>query len=91
MEWVGCVFVWHKTGLLIDIVAGFATVGLGVLAGGPGGGGILGTSGSGAALADEQLNWNGTWIYAGVTVLGASAIFAAVRVMRGGTKILVKV
>ncbi|GIZ39757.1 hypothetical protein CKM354_000312800 [Cercospora kikuchii] len=70
---------------------GFATVGLGVLAGGPGGGGILGTSGSGAALADEQLNWNGTWIYAGVTVLGASAIFAAVRVMRGGTKILVKV
>ncbi|USW47345.1 Putative major facilitator superfamily, MFS transporter superfamily [Septoria linicola] len=70
---------------------GFAVIGLGVLAGGPGGGGILGTSGSGADLASEDLNWNGNWIYAGVAVLVGSAIFTVVRVMKGGSRLMVRV
>lgn len=70
---------------------GFATIGLGVLAGGPGGGGILGTQGSGGQLATENLNWNGTWTYAGVTAIAAGCIFGAVRVMKGGSKVMAKV
>lgn len=70
---------------------GFAVIGLGVLAGGPGGGGILGTSGSGADLASENLHWNGTWTYAGVAVLVGSAIFTVVRVMKGGSRLMVRV
>lgn len=66
---------------------GFAIVGLGVLAGGPGAGAILGTGGSGAALADESLNWTGTWVYAGVTTVAAGIVFAVVRVMKGGLKL----
>ncbi|KAK4634579.1 hypothetical protein CLAFUW4_01846 [Fulvia fulva] len=62
---------------------GFAIIGLGVLAGGPGGGGILGNG--------RELHWTGTWIYAGVTCLAASAIFAAVRFMTGSAKLRVKV
>lgn len=56
---------------------GFAFVGLGVLAGGPGGGAILGTGSGNPA----NLDWTGTWVYAGVMSIGASVIFIAVRIM----------
>lgn len=61
---------------------GFAFLGGGVLAGGPGGGAILGTGGGEGA----ELDWTGTWVYAGVTVLAASAIFACLRVWKAGFK-----
>lgn len=63
---------------------GFAMLGLGVLAGGPGGGGILGND-------PKNLHWNAVWIYAGVVTLGAGAVFTFLRVIRGGAKLKVKV
>lgn len=63
---------------------GFGIIGLGVLAGGPGAGGIIGTGNS------SNLHWTGAWVYAGVCVIAASCIFGAVRVMKGGTKLMVK-
>ncbi|EME87960.1 uncharacterized protein MYCFIDRAFT_48210 [Pseudocercospora fijiensis CIRAD86] len=65
---------------------GFAFVGLGVLAGGPGGGAILGTGSGNPA----DLHWTGAWTYAGVMSIGSSIIFIAVRIMIGGTKLGVK-
>ncbi|KAF2171966.1 hypothetical protein M409DRAFT_50573 [Zasmidium cellare ATCC 36951] len=62
---------------------GFAIIGLGVLAGGPGAGGIIGSD-------SNNLHWTGAWIYGGVCVLAASVVFAVVRVMKGGTKLMVK-
>ncbi|CAK3884310.1 transporter MCH4 [Lecanosticta acicola] len=64
---------------------GFAIVGLGVLAGGPGGGGILGTG------DDGDLHWTGTWVYAGVCAIAAGVIFGGVRFMRSGAKVMAKV
>ena len=63
---------------------GFTMLAVGVLAGGPGGGAILGNAGS-------QLHWTATWIYAGVMALAAGVIFCILRVMRGGLKPMVKV
>ena len=63
---------------------GFALVGFGVLAGGPGGGGILGNN-------QRDLDWNGAWIYGGVVTLGAGTVFSILRVRKGGFKLRVKV
>lgn len=63
---------------------GFAIIGGGVLAGGPGGGAILGTN-------DNNLNWTGTWIYGAVCVMAAAAIFFVVRFMRSGMVLRAKV
>ncbi|KAK3702446.1 hypothetical protein LTR37_014912 [Vermiconidia calcicola] len=63
---------------------GFTLIGIGVLCGGPGGGGILGTDRS-------NLHWTGTWVYAGVTCLAAGVVFTVLRVMRAGWKLGVKV
>ena len=63
---------------------GFAMIGLGVLCGGPGGGGILGND-------SRNLEWTGVWVYAGVAGLVAATIFTVLRVMRGGLKLNVKV
>lgn len=63
---------------------GFAFIGVGVLAGGPGAGAILGTD-------SADLDWVGTWVYAGVAVLVASAVFAVLRVWRAGWKVMVKI
>jgi predicted MFS family arabinose efflux permease len=72
-----------KTKLGTRLGMGFAVIALGVLAGGPGGGGIL--------QADpEKLNWNGTWAYSGATLLAAGMIFVAVRLMKVGGKLMVK-
>lgn len=59
---------------------GFAFIGLGVLAGGPGGGAILGKD-----------NWTGTWIYAGVMPITAGCIFGAIRLFKTGGKLMVRV
>lgn len=67
---------------------GFAFLGAGVLAGGPGGGAILGTGGEGG---NEDLDWTSTWVFAGVTALAASAIFAGLRIWKAGFKVMVKI
>lgn len=63
---------------------GFGIIGIGVLAGGPGGGGILGTGSS-------DLHWTGVWVYAGVCCTAAGLIFGIVRYMRSGAKVMAKV
>jgi MFS family permease len=62
---------------------GSALAGLGVLAGGPGGGVILGN-------IKTDLNWTGLWIYAGVVLLSGGAIFTILRIWKGGPKLMVK-
>lgn len=63
---------------------GFAMISVGVLSGGPGAGSILGTG-------STNLDWTGTWVYAGVAALVAGSIFAILRIMKGGFKLMVKV
>ena len=62
----------------------FAFVGAGVLAGGPGGGGILGTD-------SQDLHWNPMWIYGGVCFLASFVVFAILRVWIAGPRITTKV
>ncbi|KAL8784613.1 MAG: hypothetical protein Q9213_003868 [Squamulea squamosa] len=61
---------------------GFAMIALGVLAGGPGGGGILGT--------EAPLEWTGLWAFGGVAALLAGVMYIALRVAKGGVKLNVK-
>ncbi|KAL4748264.1 hypothetical protein BDW72DRAFT_180887 [Aspergillus terricola var. indicus] len=61
---------------------GFGMMAFGVLAGGPGAGDILGDA--------HDLNWNGVWIFGGVSCLAASAIFGGLRVSQYGFKLRVK-
>lgn len=61
---------------------GFAILGFGVLAGGPGGGGILQRHGE-----QGPLDWSGTWIYGGILPIASAVIMATVRYMRGGLKV----
>jgi MFS family permease len=63
---------------------GFALLGAGVLAGGPGGGGILQRHGDGP---NDPLDWHGTWIYGGVCTIASAAIMSVVRVMKAGVKV----
>lgn len=67
---------------------GFAIIGLGALAGGPGGGAVLGTIGGNAA---GSLNWTGLWIYGGVTAMISGGALIAIRFYMAGAKMLVKV
>lgn len=62
---------------------GFAILGAGVLAGGPGGGAILQRRGEGAG----DLDWTGTWVYGGLCPLVSGLIMAGVRFMRAGVKV----
>ncbi|BCS28338.1 uncharacterized protein APUU_61386S [Aspergillus puulaauensis] len=61
---------------------GFGMMAFGVLAGGPGAGDILSGSGS--------MNWNGVWIFGGVSTLVASLIFGALRIANYGFVLRVK-
>lgn len=70
-----------KSKLGTRIGMGFALLGLGVLAGGPGGGGILG----------DNNDWTGTWVYGGVTLLASGSIFLIVRFMKVGMQFKVKI
>ena len=63
---------------------GQALAGLGVLAGGPGGGGILGSN-------SADLNWTGVWAYGGAVALTAGLIFTVLRIWKGGFGLMVKV
>lgn len=62
---------------------GFAIVALGVLAGGPGGGGILGDG--------DNLHWTPLWVFGGVMCIAGGCIFVGVRIMRSGAKLVAKV
>ena len=61
----------------------FCFIGLGIIAGGPGGGGILGSNPSSS-------NWRRTWIYAGVCALVSGTILFGLRFQRGGGRFMVK-
>jgi MFS family permease len=62
---------------------GFAMASVGLLIGGPGAGGILGTK--------EPLNWTGLWVFGGVTALVAGLMYIGLRFSRSGLKLNVKV
>jgi MFS family permease len=62
---------------------GFAIGGLGLLIGGPSAGAILGTT--------DPLDWTGLWVYGGVSIAIAGFILIAVRVMKAGPRLMVKV
>lgn len=62
----------------------FCFIGLGILAGGPGGGGILGSNPSSS-------NWKRTWIYAGVCALVSGTILFGLRFYRGGGRLMVRI
>jgi len=74
----------NKSKVGTRIGMGSALAGLGVLAGGPGAGAILGD-------VNGDLDWKDLWIYAAVLALSSGVIFAFLRVWRGGFKLLVKV
>lgn len=59
---------------------GFAMIGFGVMAGGPGGGAILGT---------EQ-DWTSMWSFGGGMLLASSSIFVLLRLWLFGFKLNVK-
>jgi len=67
---------------------GFAIIGLGALAGGPGGGGVLGTI---SGTAGGSLRWTSLWIYGGVTAMVSGVALIALRFYMAGAKLLVKV
>lgn len=71
-----------KTKIGTRIGMGYGMIGFGVLAGGPGGGAILGNN--------DPLNWNGIWIFGGVTACAAGVMYAIIRVSKFGMKLNVK-
>lgn len=73
-----------KTRIGSRLGMGFAVIALGILAGGPGGGGILQSD-------PRNLDWDGTWAYSGATLLGAGLIFFVVRFLKVGLKVVTKV
>ncbi len=62
---------------------GFAMASAGLLIGGPGAGGILGTK--------PPLNWTGLWVFGGVTAVVAGLLYTGLRLSRSGLKLYVKV
>ena len=64
----------------------FTVLGLGSLAGGPGAGGILGDVNTDMS----NLNWTGTWVFSGVTIIAAAAGFALCREFKTGWKLWAK-
>lgn len=58
---------------------GYGMIGLGVLAGGPAGGAILGR--------EAPLHWHGLWAFGGVCACVAGVAYAALRVARSGIKL----
>lgn len=72
----------NKSMIGTRIGQGFAISGLGLLAGGPGAGAVLGT--------DHPLDWKGLWVYGGVAACVAGLMYAYVRFMRSGLALNVK-
>lgn len=77
-------FTKDKSRIGTRIGMGFAMLGFGCLAGGPGGGSILGNN-----AADQ--NWTGLWVYGGVTSIVSGIVFLGLRIWRVGPKLMVKV
>ena len=73
-----------KTKIGTRMGMGYAMIGIGVLCGGPGSGAILGTD-------EHNLQWTGTWVYAGVAALISGTIFTTLRMWRGGLKLMTKI
>ncbi|KAK5092732.1 hypothetical protein LTR70_005272 [Exophiala xenobiotica] len=73
-----------KTKIGTRIGMGFGFLGFGVLAGGPGGGSLLG-GGSGT------YHWTSLWVYAGVSGIVSSVLFIILRIRKAGSKLTVKV
>ncbi|KAG9563204.1 putative MFS monocarboxylate transporter, partial [Aureobasidium melanogenum] len=61
---------------------GYAMIGLGVLAGGPGAGNILG--------AERDLHWQGAWAFSGASCVAAGLGYAAIRIVKYGKQVRVK-
>jgi MFS family permease len=61
---------------------GYAMIGLGVLAGGPGAGKILGSG--------QHLDWQSVWAFSGASCIAAGLGYAAIRVFKYGAQITVK-
>jgi MFS family permease len=61
---------------------GFAIIGFGTLAGGPGGGAILGEG--------ADANFTGLWIYGGITMIVGGVIFTILRCWRHGFRLMIK-
>jgi MFS family permease len=62
---------------------GFAFLGFGVLAGGPGGGGVLG-------LDPSNLNWTGLWVYGGTATIASGVMLGALRFWLAKGKVFAK-
>jgi MFS family permease len=62
---------------------GYGIMSFGVLAGGPGGGSILGTV--------DPLNWHGLWIFGGVSTCVSGLLYVGLRLSKTGFKLRVKV
>ncbi|KAI9712185.1 MAG: hypothetical protein M1828_001746 [Chrysothrix sp. TS-e1954] len=73
-----------KTRIGTRVGMSFCAIGLGILAGGPGGGGILGSEPS-------PSDWEHAWTYAGVCALASSFVLFGLRFYRSGRRIMVKV
>jgi MFS family permease len=71
-----------KTKIGTRIGMGYGIIAFGALAGGPGGGGILGQL--------DPLNWAGLWMFAGVSTCVAGIVFGMLRVAKYGFKLNIK-
>jgi MFS family permease len=71
-----------KTKIGTRIGMGFGMISFGVLAGGPGGGAILGKA--------DPLDWHGLWVFGGITAIVAGVLYTGLRVRRSGLKLKVK-
>jgi len=63
---------------------GFAVISVAVLLGGPGTGGIIGDD-------PNNLDFNGAFIYGGVTLAAAGLIFVALRFWKAGWKVIARI
>ncbi|CAD0100779.1 unnamed protein product [Aureobasidium mustum] len=61
---------------------GYAMMGLGVLAGGPGAGNILGVG--------QDLNWPGAWAFSGASCVAAGLGYAGIRIVKYGKQVRVR-
>lgn len=71
-----------KTKIGTRMGMGFGIIAFGILAGGPGGGDILGNA--------DPLNWHGLWAFGGVAACVAGMMYAGLRVVKYGIKLNVK-
>lgn len=62
----------------------FCLIGIGILAGGPGGGAILGTH-------PTSSQWTDTWVYGGICAVASGFLLLALRFQRSGRNVFTKV